>query len=487
MKDKIIIYLNSNNHYWWTVGLLPGVYALSYLYSNNYTLVNSWTQFLYLSLYLILAPSLLVAIVNRLIKNSNDRIKEVFNSSAFIINTAITLSLVIYLGWRWKALILVGIVAVLMSWFIGKHYKKGVLLLVFMSILGIGQFAYYFFTDILQKENWVKESTLPQLEFKKKPNIYYIQPDGYAGKTALENVHYHYDNYDFYQELIPRGFHINHDYRSNYPSTLTSNAALFTGQHHFYENGDLKNELFNARQIIMGDNPVLRSFKNNGYETTAILQHRYLLLNHPEVAYDRINIEKNEMSILPNYWLDKDYLADLKKAIDTASTKPQFYFIEILEPGHITGLPSNNTTAKNERDIYINKLNAASLKLYDMVDSINKNDPDSIIIIAADHGGFVGYNYATESYINTTNNVTLHQGIFNSLFAIKAPSGFEPYQENIKSSISLFPTLFSFLAEKPVVNDKIDNSSYQLIKNGTQSGIYRYYDDEGNSITEKLQ
>ena len=141
MKDKIIAYLNSNNHYWWTVGLLPGTYALSYLYTNNYTLVNSWTQFLYLVAGMILIPSMAVRAINHFIRNKSARLKSSFNSSIFIILTAITLSLVIYLGWRWKALILVSIVAIIASWFLGKHYKKSILLLSIMTLLALAQFA----------------------------------------------------------------------------------------------------------------------------------------------------------------------------------------------------------------------------------------------------------------------------------------------------------------------------------------------------------
>ena len=33
-----------------------------------------------------------------------------------------------------------------------------------------------------------------QAEFKKKPNIYYIQPDGYAGEVNLKGNLYRYDN-----------------------------------------------------------------------------------------------------------------------------------------------------------------------------------------------------------------------------------------------------------------------------------------------------
>jgi hypothetical protein len=50
----------------------------------------------------------------------------------------------------------------------------------------------------------------------------------------------------------------------------------------------MNNELLHARDLILGDNPVLQTFKNNGYETNQMLEHSYLILNYPEVSYDTI-------------------------------------------------------------------------------------------------------------------------------------------------------------------------------------------------------
>ncbi|GAK90037.1 hypothetical protein JCM19297_659 [Nonlabens ulvanivorans] len=473
MKDKILSYLKSNKHHWWTVGILPGLYAITYLYSNNYTLVNSWTQLSYLVLTMVIAPSALIILIGFLLKGKSERIKNTFYSSSLIIITAISLSLVVYLGWRWKALLMVAIVAILASWFLGKHYKKGVLILSTMCFLGVLQLIFYLFTSLFIYDNWVKESPLVTIEFQIKPNIYYIQPDGYANKLSLENDNYNFDNEIFYSNMILKGFNFSHQYHSNYPSTLTSNATLFTGQHHLYGKEKFKNELFNARQIIMGKNPVLETFKNNGYQTTAILQHRYLLLNHPEIYYDRINIEESELSILPDYKLDKDYFNDLKHAINTADNNPQFYFIEILEPGHITGLKTKDTSAKKERDLYIDNLKRINTTLQSIVEYISTTDPEGIIIMAADHGGFVGYDYTGESYSNLTEDASLHQAIYGALLAIKAPNEFAPpYQENVKSSIGLFPALFSYLANDTARINKLDNSSYQLIKRGGTQRVF---------------
>lgn len=432
---------------------------------------------------MIVIPSLVVIGTSFFIKQQNDRLKNLIYSSLFLILTAINLSVVIYMGWRWKALIAVSILILIVSWFFGKHYKKFVVLLGMMTVFALVKFTYNYFTIITATSNWVTQTELDTIEFSKKPNIYLIQPDGYASKTALENAYYNYENDTFYDQLKQNGFLFNHTYRSNYGSTLTSNATLFTAQHHFYNYGNMDNELPNARNLIMGKNPVLSTLKNNGYATTAVLQHRYLLLNHPDVFYDHINITSSELSVLPNYLYNADYVNDLKKFMKTASDQPQFYFIELLEPSHITGKKNVNSDRFQERNQYIKKLKNTNKQLLALIKHIGQQDPTAVIIIAADHGGYVGYNYTRESMLKTTNDMELKAGIFESLYAIRYSK--EDFSKPLpKSSINLFPHLFSLLSKDSI--PKKDNSSYQIIKSGKEQGVYRYYDNDGNATMEKV-
>jgi hypothetical protein len=43
MKDRLLKYLRSDRHLWWTVTVIPESTIL-YLYTNNFTLVNSWVS-----------------------------------------------------------------------------------------------------------------------------------------------------------------------------------------------------------------------------------------------------------------------------------------------------------------------------------------------------------------------------------------------------------------------------------------------------------
>ena len=108
-----------------------------------------------------------------------------------------------------------------------------------------------------------------------------IHPDRYVGKKAVNKDIYQLNSEVFYKTMQELSFEFNPTFRSNYPTTLPSNSTLFTAQHHHLQYEEMNNELLQARDLILGDNPVLQTFKNNGYETNLILEHASLALNVP--------------------------------------------------------------------------------------------------------------------------------------------------------------------------------------------------------------
>ena len=486
MKAKILEYLKNDHHYWWTVGVLPGIYSLLYLYQNNFSLVNSWEQFIAFLIYFIIAPSIAIIILDILFKKEFNHYRKHLYYCFLIVNLAIILSLFIFMGWRWKALILVAVVTIVSSIYLSKFYKVGVLLLSLMIIPAVLQFSNFYYQSIYSLEEWSQPQDFEQLKFKKKPNVYFIQPDGYVGKSTMTGSLYNYNNDQFYDTLEVLDFNFNHNYRSNYPSTLSSNSSLFNAQHHFFQEGKVKNELYNARDKIIGTNPVLRTFKNNGYETNAILQSNYLLNNRPEIFYDYLNIDMEEVPFLPAFNNDIDYYSDFKKRwenIDSAA--PQFFFIEILSPSHITNTKSTSAGIMGETEIYLKKIPYINREIKKLIDLIIKNDPNGIIIIAADHGGFAGFEFTESAYHKTTEDLQLKKSIFNSLLTIKAPEQFNSYRKRITTSINLFPELFSYLSDQPEPYTIRDASSYIFINGTKNPGIYQYFNQNGENVTIK--
>lgn len=61
---------------------------------------------------------------------------------------------------------------------------------------------------------------------------------------------------------------------------------------------------------------------------------------------------------------------------------------------------------------------------------------------------------------------------------------FTEYDANLKSSVNLFRTVFSYLAhDKKYLNFSQDNSSYVRLKQPRE--LYKYIDDKGNIKFEK--
>jgi hypothetical protein len=486
MKDRLIKYLKSDRHVWWTVTVLPGIYSVLYLYTHNFTLVNSWIQLAASIAAFILLPVIEILILDWIFKRWLPRWRSHLYWSYLLINFAIILSLTVYLGWRWKALIIVAIISIVSAFFLARHYKKIVVLIGLMTVIGLYQFAHFYIERVIYRDQWQAPQEFEEFTFVQKPNIYLIQPDGFVGKTAAASSLYDIDLTNFYRNLEYNDFTINHDYRSNYPSTLTSNTALFTGQHHFFEYGNMENELFNARDIIVGDNPVLSTFQNNGYHTNLILEHSYLLLNFPDMAYDYCNVRRSELKApIPNYQLDKNYLQDFRNLVTNASDQPQFTFIEILHPGHISVNEDGRVDLKSETENYKTQLHDIIPIIKEMIAFLKKKDPGAIIIIAADHGGFAGWPYTGKAYQEPTEDASLKASIYSALLAIKAPRDFSNFQQQIKSPVSLFPNLIHYLADQPLPDPR-DNSSYIFIKSGANRGVYQYFNTDGDPVTQKL-
>lgn len=488
MKDKILGYLNEEKHRWWTVTIVPGFYAIVYLYLKNYTLVNSWQQLASFICCFVILPSVIFLFFDFAFKKKIPTRRVQLYWSYLLINFSIIFSLSIYLGWRWKGLLLFAIVVISASFFLAKHYKKIVLLLSCMLFIAVGQLLYFLVTKVSNSNEWIKEMPFESVVFDTRPNVYVIQPDGFVGRRAGDNPLYNLKLEEFYNTLSDSGFQFNHNFRSNYPTTLASNSTLFTAQHHYLNYGDIDNELLNARDIILGDNPVIKTFKKNGYQTNVILEHSYLMLNYPEVAYENNNVSYNDLSpLLPNYFLGKNYQREFENMVVNASSEPQFFFIEILHPGHISFSKDRKDAIKFETERYKQEIDSISKTIIEMVQFIEKNDPESIIILLADHGGFVGYSHTGAAYNLPESNEDLKQSVFNALYAVKTPYGSKIHPIKATSSISVFPRLFDHLSSMDLTTElQLDNSSYLLIDNKSHKELYQYYDSKGNSVSKKI-
>lgn len=468
-KEKVNYFLNNSKDYPILVGFFSGFYPLVYYYSNNYESINSPEHFLYFIFLFLVLPCVGVYILYKIFyhfKKLNDYKRHLLFVLAIEI-TAILLSQVYYLTIKKKLLLLLLILVVCLSSKFYNYYKNIVIFLVLLSVIPFYKvlhiFIYKQFNDTL---SWTKQNDdIEKVKFVKFPNIYFLEPDGYVSKEVMEEEPYKYSN-KMYDWLESNSFVLYKDTRSNYPASLASNASMFAMKHH-HLNSILSSpfEMQDSRSIIVGDNPVIKILKNNSYKAFFIVENGYFQQSFPKGNYDYFNIMNSEIPFFnDDNNAKKDVYGDLKKYIETnIDDNPKFYFVEKLVPHHIT---YDGSGIKNERKAYLEKVEVANDWLIKTIDLIIKNDPKGIIIIGADHGGWVGIESLNEMF--TTSNPKLLRSIFGNLLAIKwNDNEHHNYDGNLKSNVNIFRVLFSYLSEDSALLQHLEkDSSYNLHQDG---------------------
>ena len=317
--------------------------------------------------------------------------------------------------------------------------------------------------------------------------MYFIQPDGYVNIDQLSVPPCNVDNSEFDTFRAEMGFKDYRGIRSNYPSTLTSNSSIFTMKHHYYNRMSNFSEAINARDIIVSDNPVLNAFKNNGYKTHFLSESPYLMLNKPKMGYDACNYDYSEVNyISTGLVIRKNIMDSLTTYIDAPTAQPKFYFIEIMKPGHIHGRQAQSLGIEGERDLWVEAMEKCNEVLTEAISTIKEKDPNALIIMLADHGGFVGMEYTGQIY-NKTQDKDIIYSVFSAMLSIHWPDGQAPaFDDRIQTPVNLFRVLFSYLSDDLSYLEHLqEDKSFVILNNGAPKGVYAYIDDDGSIIFKK--
>lgn len=367
-----------------------------------------------------------------------------------------------------------------------NNYKKLIVFLFAFSSLSFFRVLIHIYEDI-KPDYWLQQNDdIANVKFKSFPNIYLIQPDGYVAQSTLEKSPYNHKS-DLYQWLKLNDFKIYDDFRSNYPASLTSNASLFAMKQHKFANMLLPEiEMANAREVITTSNPVISILNNNGYHTNFIAQDEYFQQNRKQNNYNHFNIQLEEF---PFYSKGDDEVrnvfSDLKKAMNITKT-PQFFFVEKLLPHHV-GFYNTEESLVKERDRHIKRIEEVNGWLKTTINYITEKDKNSIVIILADHGGWVGLKSFNDLFSNT--KPELITSTFSNIAAIKWNGHLEPdYDNNLKTNVNLFRVLFSVLSKDPKYLEQLeDDSSYNLKLNSFGfKTVEKRIDSEGRIMSNNL-
>jgi hypothetical protein len=485
-------FLNSEKPYPILAAIAAGLYPILFYYSRNFNLINTWEHLGFFVFCFLVIPIGVFWLSNKLINAKLLRKWKVYLIPFLNVFTFLfLLKICLYAGIQRKLIVVIFVIAILFAFFFHKQIKKLVVLELFLSILVLFVFIPELFKSLYLSEAWTKQQdAISEVIFKKTPNVYLIQPDGYVNYSELKKGYYKYNNDSFEVKMDSFGFTNYRDFRSNYATTLSSNSATFAMKHHYYGNGGDLSEGFNARKVIMGKNPVLDAFRKNKYVTHFISEKPYLLLNRPKVGYDESNFDVNEIPYISTGLKgEKNVLDALSKSLENNfDTKNHFFFIEFFNPGHISNIEMDSSGKEGERLEWLQSLETANEKLLALVKSIKEKDSNSLIIIMADHGGFVGMDFSRQIYTKTDDRDLIYS-IFSSNLSIHWPNNGPPeFDSQLKSSVNVFRIIFSYLSEDDsYLLNLQENASFVIIKEDAPAGVYKYIDEAGNIVFEKVE
>lgn len=488
-RTQIINFINNPKNIPWLFGVSAGLYPLLKYYNSNFPLVNSFGHFVvFISLFLV-APILSSYFIELIIGKVQVLKKhETFLFSLVNYTFFILLAIISTWGLEKKILIIGSATAVILAFGLKKHLKKAIVFQLLMALLVVPKILPDIYNQFFATYNWTNlPDNILSVQLKEKPNIYFIQPDGYVSENTLRNQLYNSSS-DLYDWLENNQFEVYDNFRSNYPSSLVSNASVFTMKHHYFgEVFSPSSEMPRARAIINGNNSVIEILKNNGYENYFVVEDEYFQQNFSDNSYEYKNISEKD---IPYFSSGQNVIRDVFKDLDSIledgfnNKSPKFFFIEKVLPHHV----HFKASVKDEHQGYLSKLQQANAEVKKMVKLISEKDSNSMIIIAADHGGWVGIENYDEFY---TTKEPLHiNSIFSTLCAIKW-NGIEnsKYDAQLKSNVNLFRVLFAALSTDSSYLEHLENDgSYHLRKESwLGKSVYKVIDEKGNVVSEKLK
>lgn len=471
--------------------LAPGLYPIIFYYSKNFPSVNSWDHFWFFIVAFLLAPIATFFLAEAIFRlKSLQKFQKYVLTFLNVFTFLFLLKVCYYIGVEKDKILLAFLIAAAIAFFLHKHLLKIIMLQFLFALAGIFNLVstVVHFTSI--SEEWRQQpDNIASVSFKKKPNVYLIQADGYANFSELNRGYYNFDNSAFESFIAQQNFTLYPNYRSNYSTTIESNVTMFNMKHHYYNKSIAYNEIYNGRNMIITENPVLNAFKNNGYKTYFLTETPYLLINRPKMGYDVCNLLYSDMKYIRNgARRTKEIEAPLKEYSEEKIAQPKFFFIQLLNPWHVTSVNNAYKKEEEERATYLTNLQETNKILERSIKQIQKTDPNALIIFMSDHGGYVGMRHTGEKRTKNTDR-DFQYSIFGANLAIAWPNGNKPsYDIKLKSSVNLFRVLFAYLSDdKSYLKNLQENGSYLIIKEGAEEGIYKTINGDGAIIFQKLE
>ena len=342
-----------------------------------------------------------------------------------------------------------------------------------------------------EQANSFSKNRLVELVGKKTPastpSVYLLIYDGYAHNETM--LSYGIDN--SYQEkyleerrfkLYPRAYSIG-------ASSLSTMTRVLNVSPDSYGN---------FRRAVSGDGVVQNLLKSLGYKTFGIFRSAYFFRNIGaswDSYFPPLNSSSNLLLkgiVLGEFKFDLEFdllsteeFLTAKRGVFEASEGSKFIYTH-TGPAH-----SQNSGAclSNETELYQERLERANAEMRDDVETLMKSDPNSIIIVAGDHGPYLTKNCTALwlKYKSPEVDRLDVQDRFGTFLAIRWPDEkFEKY-DDIAVLQDIFPAVFAYLfKDQNLLKSKLDpvTLDQEEATSGVevQNGIIRGGIDDGKAL-----
>ena len=241
-------------------------------------------------------------------------------------------------------------------------------------------------------------------------NVYYMIYDEYGGTQNLQ-YYYDFDNQEFEDYLIDKGFSYSHNSYNKEATVTIQIVPNLLNLNYITSNDDNSNRAYMREPILY------RYFWDMGYQINLVNHQNFLSKEGcnnllPKQREAGIGADINftdyliEQSIISSVfrnlgsYFHKQYANDLEEALRSMKYSwksangektfticylqcPHIYFV-YDEDGRL--LPKDEKTNWENKDIYIGQLKYLNKWIQETVDGIIKNDPEAVIILQSDHG-----------------------------------------------------------------------------------------------------
>ncbi len=164
----------------------------------------------------------------------------------------------------------------------------------------------------------------------------------------------------------------------------------------------------------------------------------------------------------------------------SADRKRYFTYVHIMVPGHSPTRKQTVEQLASFRQEFGKRIEVANDKVMKFVRHILTQDPDALIIINADHGGWGlgAFAWANDEAFERVPDDVIALDQLGVQLAIRWPEGRANHNDNIRTNVNLFRYIFAYLSErKDILGTKVPDDGYIAKGRGKGSIVFQAVHD----------